>query len=359
MKDETEERLVKQATIVTSVVLAMGATAALVWAAAPAFLLLFGGLLLAAILAALARPLQWLGLSYRWAVGIVSLVFFGALAAGLFYGGMTLVSEFNELWRQLRDQLRAIAEMLAEMGVGPSGEDAGQGTDPVGISALFPDASGIFSSASQAMFSVLGGLGNIFVIVFIALFTLAQPRLYRHGVVSLFPASKRDRIDHTIYEATHELILWVCGTGISMVTVFAVTWVGLIFVEMPNAFLLALQAGLLAFIPTLGPFIAGIPIVLVGLSDSMTQALWGLGVYVLVQGVESNVSQPIAQRYTSALPPVLTLGSQVVFGVLLGTLGIALAVPMVAVLMVFVRELYVKDTLGGAYDGECRGWSKG
>merc|ERR1711969_36119 len=123
-------------------------------------------------------------------------------------------------------------------------------------------------------------------------------------------------------------------------------------VSMPNAFLLALQAGLLAFIPTLGPFIAGIPIVLVGLSESVSMALWGLGVYVLVQAVESNVSQPIAQRYTSALPPALTLGSQAVFGVLLGTLGIALAVPLIAVIMVFVRELYVKDTLGGAYGEE-------
>ncbi|NDW06227.1 AI-2E family transporter [Jiella pacifica] len=351
MKDRVEVELTKRATIVTSVVLAMTATVALVWAAAGALLMIFGGLLLAAIIAALARPLQWAGLSRGWAFGIVIAFLSLAIAGGLFYGGLTLVSQFNELWNQLREQLQALAKTMADMGIGSGGEGGSGSEDSgeIGLDTLLPNPSGIFSSASRAMFSVLGTLGNVFIVVFIAIFLVVQPELYRHGIVSLFPPSKRKRLDETLGAAADELVLWVCGTGISMVIVFVVTWIGLILIGMPSAFVLALQAGLLAFIPTLGPFIAGIPIVLVGLSESPSMALWGLGVYILVQGVESNVSQPIAQRYTSALPPALTLGSQAVFGVLFGTLGIALAVPLVAVLMVFVRELYVKDTLGGAY----------
>ena len=353
MKDEVEENLTTKATVVTAVVLAMTATLALVWAASAALLLIFGGLLLAAIVAALARPLQWAGVSRGWAFAVVITFLAVAIGGGLFYGGFTLVSQFNDLWHQLREQLQSLAKTMSDIGIrsdnaSPSGESGGQ----IGLDALFPNPSGIFSSASKAAFQVLGTLGNVFVVVFVAIFLVAQPELYLRGVVSLVPKSKRARLDHTICAATEELILWVAGTGISMVIVFVVTFVGLWFVGMPNAFLLALQAGLLAFIPTLGPFIAGIPIILVGLSVSVPMALWGLGVYVLVQAVESNVAQPLAQRYTSALPPVLTLGAQAVFGVLLGTLGIALAVPLIAVIMVFVRELYVKDTLGGAYGEE-------
>ncbi|TFF18381.1 AI-2E family transporter [Jiella endophytica] len=348
MKDAVEEQLTKKATIVTSVVLAMTATVALVWAAAMALLLIFGGMLLAAIVAALARPLQWAGLRRGWAFAIVIAFLFVAIGGGLFYGGFTLVNQFHELWRQLREQLQALAQTMGDMGLQPGG-NGGDGKS-VGLDDLLPNPSGIFSSASQAMFSVLGALGNVFVVVFIAIFLLAQPETYRRGLVSLFPKAKRARLDETIGDATEELILWVCGTGISMAIVFVVTFVGLWLIGMPSAFLLALQAGVLAFIPTLGPFIAGIPIVLVGLSESMQMALLGLGVYVLVQSVESNVAQPVAQRYTSALPPVLTLGAQVVFGVLLGTIGIALAVPLIAVIMVFVRELYVNDTLGGPHD---------
>nr|WP_246753910.1 AI-2E family transporter [Jiella flava] len=337
----------------------MTATAALVWAAAPALLLIFGGLLLAAIVAALARPLRWAGLPRNWAFWIVVGFLVVAIGGGLFWGGFTLVTQFNDLWHQLREQLHALAKTVSDMGIpsgqgdksaGGNGANGGDGGRSLGLDTLLPNPSGIFSSASQAMFSVLGGLGNIFVVVFIAIFLIAQPDIYRRGLVSLFPKSKRRRLNETIGAATEELILWVCGTGISMAIVFVVTFVGLWLAGMPTAFLLALQAGLLAFIPTLGPFIAGIPIVLVGLSESMSMAVWGLGIYVLVQGVESNVAQPLAQRYTSSLPPVLTLGAQAVFGVLLGTLGIALAVPLVAVIMVFVRELYVEDTLGGIYD---------
>ncbi len=350
MKDKVEAELTKRATIVTSVVLAMTATVALAWAASGALLMIFGGLLLAAIIAALARPLQWAGLRRGWAFGIVIVFLFLAIGGGLFYGGVTLVNQFNELWHQLREQLQALAKAMAEMGMEPAKSSGSDGSGEIGLDTLLPNPSGIFSSASQAMFSVLGTLGNVFIIVFIAIFLVVQPELYRRGLVSLFPPSKRQRVSQTLGDAAEELILWVCGTGISMVIVFVVTWIGLVIVSMPNAFVLALQAGLLAFIPTLGPFIAGIPIVLVGLSESMSMALWGLGVYILVQAVESNVSQPVAQRYTSALPPALTLGAQAVFGVLFGTLGIALAVPLVAVLMVFVRELYVNDTLGGPHE---------
>nr|WP_245396406.1 AI-2E family transporter [Jiella sonneratiae] len=329
----------------------MTATVALAWAAAGALLLIFGGLLLAAIIAALARPLQWLGVRRGLAFAIVVVFLFVAIGGGLFYGGVTLISQFNELWHQLREQLQSLAKTLADMGI-EEGGGGGSGQDKqIGLDTLFPNPSGIFSSASQAMFSVLGTLGNVFIIVFVAIFLVAQPELYRRGFVSLFPPSKRARVDQTLGDATEELVLWVCGTGISMAIVFVVTWIGLMVVGMPSAFLLALQAGLLAFIPTLGPFIAGIPIVLVGLSESVTMALLGLGVYVLVQTVESNLAQPVAQRYTSSLPPVLTLGAQAIFGVLFGTLGIALAVPLIAVIMVFVRELYVNDTLGGPHGG--------
>ncbi|MBP0616463.1 AI-2E family transporter [Jiella sp. KSK16Y-1] len=352
MKDRIEEQLTTKATIVTAVVLAMTATLALVWAASGALLLIFGGLLFAAIIAALARPLQWAGISRGLAFAIVVTLLFVLLGGGLFYGGLTLVSQFNELWHQLREQLQSLAQAMADIGIKSDSASNTQAGGDVGLDALFPNPSGVFSSASKAMFSVLGALGNVFVIVFIAIFLVAQPELYLRGLVSLFPMSKRSRVDHTICAASEELILWVAGTGISMAIVFVVTFAGLWLVGMPNAFLLALQAGLLAFIPTLGPFIAGIPIVLVGLSESVNMALWGLGVYVLVQAVESNVAQPLAQRYTSALPPVLTLGAQAVFGVLFGTLGIALAVPLIAVIMVFVRELYVNDTLGGPYETE-------
>ena len=342
MKKSTEATIAKKAVIVTAVALAMAAVVAFCWIAAQAVLLIFAGLLLAAVVDALSLPLRKARLPVGLSRVIVVLVLFALIGGGLWYSGATIVQQFNELRGTVETQLTNLADMLNEAGI-----NIGKGA--TSLRDLLPSANGIVSSAPKAVFTILGVIGDVFVSVFIALFVVAQPSIYRRGVVSLFPHNKRRRIDETIRAAAWELVLWLGGTGISMATVFVVTWIGLALIGMPSAFLLAVQAGVLAFIPTLGPFAAGIPIVLAGISVSPSMAVWGLGVYVAVQGVESYGSQPIAQRYTSALPPALTLGAQLVFGVLFGLLGVVLAVPLVAVLMVFVKRLYIEDTLGGPY----------
>lgn len=184
-------------------------------------------------------------------------------------------------------------------------------------------------------------------VLFLAIFVSWQPSLYRDGLVSLFPKEKRARISEVLKKAAHSLILWVAGDAISMALIFTVSWAGLLLIGVNNAFLLALQAGLLAFVPTVGAFVAGAIIVLAALAQGVDMALWALGLYLLIQGVESNVAQPIAQRYTTSLPPALTMGAQVIFGLLFGLLGFVLAVPVVAVVRTLVRELYIDDVLGG------------
>jgi predicted PurR-regulated permease PerM len=132
--------------------------------------------------------------------------------------------------------------------------------------------------------------------------------------------------------------------------IFVLSLIMLMLIGMPLALFLALQAGLLAFIPIIGPVIAGIVIVLVGLSSSMTMGLYGLGAYLVIQLVESNLLMPVVQERAVRLPPAFTLGFQLLFGYLFGFLGLALAVPIAAVGKVFVQELYVKDRLGGSWD---------
>jgi predicted PurR-regulated permease PerM len=116
---------------------------------------------------------------------------------------------------------------------------------------------------------------------------------------------------------------------------------------MPYAFLLAVTAGLLTFIPTIGPVFAGIPIVLAGFSKGPEMALWGIGAYAAIELVEGNFVTPLIQKRAVELAPAFTLAFQLLMGALFGILGIALAVPLAAAGKVFVDELYVKDTLGG------------
>jgi predicted PurR-regulated permease PerM len=75
-------------------------------------------------------------------------------------------------------------------------------------------------------------------------------------------------------------------------------------------------------------------------------ALWGLGVYLLVQMVESYVLAPIVQRWSVNLSPALIIGGLTVLGALFGLWGFILAAPLIAVLRVLVLRLWVEDALG-------------
>jgi predicted PurR-regulated permease PerM len=124
------------------------------------------------------------------------------------------------------------------------------------------------------------------------------------------------------------------------------TWIGLHLLGVPFALPLALFAGLAEFVPYVGPIVAGVPAVLVGLAEGPELALWTAGLYVLVQSVESYLLTPLIQQRAVYLPPALLLFAQVVLGVTAGPLGIVVATPLAAAGLVAVNKLYVEDVLG-------------
>jgi predicted PurR-regulated permease PerM len=111
------------------------------------------------------------------------------------------------------------------------------------------------------------------------------------------------------------------------------------------AMLLGLIAGLLTFVPYLGPIAAGVPIVLFAALDGPQTALWVLLAYTAIQQVEGNVLDPIIMHKLIYIPPVLTIVIQVLMGVVIGVMGIAMATPLAAVLIVLNR-FYRRDFLG-------------
>jgi predicted PurR-regulated permease PerM len=101
----------------------------------------------------------------------------------------------------------------------------------------------------------------------------------------------------------------------------------------------------LTFIPFIGPLLSAIPVVLVAFSQSSTMALYTLLLYTAIQMLEGYVLTPNVQRRSVSLPPALTIAAQVLFGVLVGSLGLALATPLAAAGMVAVNRLYVEEVL--------------
>jgi predicted PurR-regulated permease PerM len=371
-------------TLIASTVLALAALLVLAWLSATALLIVFAGILLAVALDGAARALgRVMGGSHRLRLGLVIMILAVLLGGALAWGGATLFTQFDELSATIREQvgkLTGAAETLATGGAGQSsgqgsqGAQApqGSGTGPVaqpdeqsrssgqsqsgrgGLSALLPDLRSLFGGASNAIFSLFGALGNFVVVIFLGIFLAANPGPYKAGLLSLLPKDQRPRTSEVLDGSAEAMRSWLKGQSVSMTVIFVVTWALLALIGMPFAFLMALQSGLLVFIPTLGPAISGVIIVLAGLAESPTMGLYGLGVYALIQFLESYLLEPYVVKRTVHLPPALTIAVQLVMGALFGILGIALAVPFAAACKTWIEELYVKDALGGPWRGEER-----
>jgi len=131
-----------------------------------------------------------------------------------------------------------------------------------------------------------------------------------------------------------------------MTAVGLLSYVGLRLLGVPLALILAVVAFLLTFIPFIGPLLSAIPVVLVAFSVGPTTALYALLLSSAIQMLEGHVLTPNVQRRSVALPPALTIAAQVLFGVLVGALGVMLATPLAATALVMVKELYVREVLG-------------
>ncbi len=198
---------------------------------------------------------------------------------------------------------------------------------------------GVFSAT-------FGVLADLYVIVFIGLFMMAQPEPYQKGIVKLAPLSKRARAQEVIDKLGTTLQRWIAGKLISMIVVAVLSSLGLWILGVPLPLALGCIAGLLSFIPNFGPLIALVPAVLLGFTQGPNTALYVALLYIGIQAVESNLITPLVQKQMVYLPPAIILGGQVLLGILVGGLGLILATPILAIVMVLINMLYVEDVLG-------------
>lgn len=196
--------------------------------------------------------------------------------------------------------------------------------------------------AGKLFSTTFGVFGDIYVILFIAIFFTVSPKPYVEGIIQLVPPEGRKKARDVLDKIADHLKGWLKGILFAMFVVFVLTAIGLGIMGMPLWLVLALLAGLISFIPNFGPLIALVPAVLVGLMEGPQMALMVAGLYILVQVVETNFITPIIQQKLIDLPPALIILTQVVMGVIAGGWGIVLATPLTVIVIVLIQELYIK-----------------
>jgi predicted PurR-regulated permease PerM len=166
------------------------------------------------------------------------------------------------------------------------------------------------------------------------------------------PPAKRQRANEVAHEIGATLARWLLGTSCSMLIAGIATSVGLTLLGVPLGLILGIIAGLLDFIPYIGPIMAGVPAVLIALSVDPQLALYTIALFGGIQLVQGYIVQPLIDSWAVEIAPALIIVTQLVFGTIFGFAGIALATPMTATLMVLVKMLYVEDILGDRADDD-------
>src|SRR5690606_37926991 len=183
------------------------------------------------------------------------------------------------------------------------------------------DSDKFGSFISRLFSSTFGYLGDFIIIIVIGIFFTASPHLYLNGLFQMVPPGNRDKAKEVVEKLASALKKWLAGRYLAMLAVFILTSIGMVILGVPMWLTLALIAGLLNFIPNFGPIVASIPAVLIALSISPTTAAMVAGLYLVVQLLESGITNPMPQKKLVKIPPALIIISQLLVGTMTGIWG--------------------------------------
>lgn len=238
-----------------------------------------------------------------------------------------------------------------------SRDSAQQGQTPGPVDELRTASSrlrsqiiGQLGGAKQYFFpflsSTLAVIGGIVLMLFLAIYVAADPDLYHDGLMALFPHPMRRKAGEVLTAIATALRKWLVTQLIAMVAIGLVTTVVLLAFRVKAAISLGILAGLLEFVPTIGPLLSAVPAVAMAFIDSPQKALYVGIAYFGIQFLENHILIPILMKEGVDLPPALTVMAQALMAIIFGFLGLLVAVPMLAAVVVAVKLLYIRDVVG-------------
>lgn len=228
----------------------------------------------------------------------------------------------NILPKQLLEEIDSLSEIMTKlMPLSPSG--------------------GIFSIFSSTFSFIV----NLLLVIVVIVMLVANPQSYRRIAILLFPSFYRNRAEEIFTATETALIGWFIGVlfNVSVITIFSSLGLWLFGVPLPVTN--GIIAGILTFVPNVGPTISVIPPAALALLEVPWKAGAVIILYIIIQQIESQILTPLVMKKQVSLLPAITLLSQVAFAAFFGLLGLFLALPIIVVAQIWLKEILVKDIL--------------
>ncbi len=322
--------------------------------AAELFILLFIAILISLYLGAVAdwlRDRAHLSRGVSLAIAVVSTL---AAVVALFWVLVPpVIDQTQALIRVLPQYIqnweRGLERLASRF---PALQDAvGEGTL---LRAVYERITGAFGDVVPKVYGVLHGAINVFAVAIMSLYLALHPGLYREWMIAMFPPIHRDLVRDVLGDLANTLRSWIVGQLLAMTILGVFTAAGLYFLEVPYWLTFGVFTGVVAVVPFFGSLVST---VLPALFVIAGNGIWGLSGFthallvaalgVVIHVIEANVVLPRIMQKQIDLPPVLTIMAVLIMGKLLGPIGLVVAVPTLAVIMVVVRRILISRIYEG------------
>ncbi|MEB3291652.1 MAG: AI-2E family transporter [Synechococcales bacterium] len=332
--------------------LALAIALVILWQIRNVIMLIFAAVVLAAALNATARQIQRFKLHRGLSVFLAIVGILGVFVLSLWLIVPPFADQFQQLTTLFPLGIERVNRWLDDVYT----------QAPPAIAPYLPDVNGLIPQlqpianqlvgSSFAFFSgTLGALVNSLLVIVLAIMFIVDPNQYRQAFVRCFPSFYRRRIQEIIDKCDVALQGWLIGILFNMAVIGTFSGLGLWILQIPLPLANGILAGLLTFIPNIGPALSVVPPMAIALIDAPWKSIAVLILYFAVQQLETNLLTPYVMAQQVALIPAVTLLSQVFFATFFGFLGLLLALPLTVVGQVWIQEILVKDILDQWQDG--------
>jgi predicted PurR-regulated permease PerM len=196
------------------------------------------------------------------------------------------------------------------------------------------------TGALSAVSAFFGGVISFILIVVLSFYFAVQERGLDDFLRLITPPKQQEYVLDLWKRAQMKIGRWLQGQLLLSLIVGVFVYIGLLFLGVPYALLLAIIAAVLELIPVFGSILAAIPAVMLAFIDAgTTLAILTIVLYVVVNQLQGNVIYPMVVQKVLGVPPLVVILAIIAGAQLAGFLGILIAVPIAAALQEWIRDV--------------------
>jgi predicted PurR-regulated permease PerM len=217
------------------------------------------------------------------------------------------------------------------------------------LKAVYDQVAEQASTVVPKVFTVINVMISVFAVIVMSIYLALQPGIYREWLIALFPPIHRDLVRDVLRDLADALRAYIVGQLLTSGVLAAMTALGLYALGVPYWLTFGVFTGMVAVVPFFGTLFSTIlpALFVLPLPGGGTRSLLVIGLGVVVHLIEGNVVSPLVMSKKIDLPPVLTITAVLVVGKILGTLGLVIALPLLAAVMVVVRRILISRIYEG------------